>query len=369
MVQIRHLPSSGRSSGLSPALLAIPLGLIMVIVATDLLIDPRIRLGPLLIVAPTITASFAGPRLVAVIGALAIAGHMVTTLHDLSTRFSEMAYIASLATVTAFIVVFAIARDRHRQELVQVRSVADAAQRALMRPLPHRLGPLRIASLYLTAEREAQVGGDLYAAARIRGGTRLIIGDVRGKGLAAIDTAALVVGAFWATAHQHAELPDLLEFLDSAAGSKIPRLQEEPNADESFVTVAVLDILDNDPALHVINRGHPPPLLINSRGVTTLDSQPTAPPLGLSDLCRASNSVETYTFSSGDTLLLYTDGVTETRDHAGRFYPLCERVAAWKGDDPETLLRHLHQDLTAHADGRLGDDAAVIAVKRAPTAD
>lgn len=336
----------------------------MVIVTADFLIDPRIRLTPLLIVAPTITASFAGPRLVALIGALAIGGHMITTVHDVGTRESEMMYIASLAAVSAFIVAFTAARDRHRQELVQVRSVADAAQRALMRPLPHRLGPLHIASLYLTAERDAQVGGDLYAAARIRGGTRLIIGDVRGKGLAAIDTAALVTGAFWATAHQHAELSDLLEFLDSAAGSKIPRLEEEPDADESFVTVAALDILDEDPALHVINRGHPPPLLINSHGVTTLDARPAAPPLGLSDLCQAGNSVETYTFSSGDTLLLYTDGVTETRDDAGRFYPLCERVAAWKGDDPETLLRHLHQDLTAYANGRLGDDAAMIVVKR-----
>ncbi|MGW5171621.1 hypothetical protein ACWEQ1_30100 [Streptomyces nodosus] len=63
--------------------------------------------------------------------------------------------------------------------MARVRSVAEAAQRALLRPLPDRLGPLHIACSYLAAGKDACIGGDLYAAARTGSRTRLIIGDLR----------------------------------------------------------------------------------------------------------------------------------------------------------------------------------------------
>ncbi|WP_313904694.1 SpoIIE family protein phosphatase [Streptomyces sp. SLBN-118] len=89
----------------------------------------------------------------------------------------------------------------------------------MLRPLPQRIGPLRIASVYLAAEAEAQIGGDLYAAARTAQGTRLIIGDVRGKGLEAIGDAALRLGAFRAAAHRQADLPALVAYLEGTVSS------------------------------------------------------------------------------------------------------------------------------------------------------
>lgn len=94
--------------------------------------------------------------------------------------------ILSLAIVTAVIATFCYLRERRQRELAQVRSVSEAAQRVMLRPLPSRLGPLKVASVYLAAEAEAQIGGDLFAAARAGEGTRMIIGDVRGKGLSSI---------------------------------------------------------------------------------------------------------------------------------------------------------------------------------------
>ncbi|MFE0876118.1 hypothetical protein ACFW4X_14850 [Streptomyces smyrnaeus] len=76
--------------------------------------------------------------------------------------------ILALLVVTAVIAVFVALRERQQREMTQVRSVSEAVQRVLLRP---RLGLLRVASVHLAAEAEAQVGGDLFAAARTQGRT------------------------------------------------------------------------------------------------------------------------------------------------------------------------------------------------------
>jgi serine phosphatase RsbU (regulator of sigma subunit) len=349
-----------------PALLVVPLALIVVIVAADVATGPGIHLGPLLIVAPAITAAFAGPGRVALIGGLAVVGELVSVLIEGPAGTTETeTHIVALAVVSALIVFFSSARERHRHQLTRVREVAEIAQHALMRPLPERVGPLRIASVYLTAEQEAQIGGDLYAAARIPHGTRLIVGDVRGNGLAAIDTSALVAGAFRAAAHQRATLRELLDFLDNAARSESTRPDEdEPDFGECFVTAVAVDIPDDEPVVHVINRGHPAPLLLSEDRVTELTAREPALPLGLGALSPTGGKVECFPFAPGDLLLLYTDGLIEARDADGRFYPLTERVAAWPRTDPADLISRLRDDLIAHVDGRLGDDAAMIAIQR-----
>lgn len=73
-----------------------------------------------------------------------------------------------------------------------------------------------------------------------------------------------------------------------------------------------------------------------------------------------------FTFEVGDTLVLYTDGVIEARDRAGDFYPFTQRAAQWTECNPKALLHHIRRDLLAHAGGRLGDDAALIAIHRPP---
>jgi serine phosphatase RsbU (regulator of sigma subunit) len=350
------------------ALVVLPVALIVAIVGIDLVNGPGIHLGPLLIVGPAITAAFAGPCLVAVIGVLAVAGEVTTVLIEGASGAAENeTHIVSLTVVSALIVFFSAVRERHRRQLTKVREVAEIAQHALMRPLPERVGPLRIASVYVTAERDAQIGGDLYAAARIANGTRLLIGDVRGNGLAAIDTAALVAGAFRAAAHQRAKLPDLLEFLDNAAGFEAVRTSATaPDADESFVTAVAVDVPDDEPVVSILNRGHPAPLLLRENCVVELNARVPALPLGLGALSPAGEDVETFPFAPGDLLLLYTDGLIEARDERGRFYPLAERVSAWAGADPASLIDGLRDDLAAHVGGRLGDDAAMIAIQRVP---
>ncbi|GLW06411.1 hypothetical protein Misp01_15410 [Microtetraspora sp. NBRC 13810] len=352
------------------ALLAIPLTLIVLIMVADIAVPNEIHLGPLLVVAPAITASFAGPRLTGLLGITAVAGQVLIGAHDRALgKQTIQVEIVSVVVVSALVVIFCMVRDQERRQLVQIRSVSEAAQRVLMRPIPRRSGPLRLTSLYLAAEAEAQIGGDLYGATRAGSVTRLIIGDARGKGLSAISDAALLLGAFRETARRQAMLPALVADLEESLRSE---MEEFPDADleveEGFVTATVLDIPDDAPILSLINCGHPPPIVIHRNGVKELAGGRSAPPLGLSELTRPEYAVETYAFEAGDILLLYTDGVIEARDRNGTFYPLAQRLAEWCRDGPEALLNHVRDDLLAHTGGLLGDDAAMLAVQRLPRA-
>ena len=102
------------------------------------------------------------------------------------------------------------------QKLAKVTSVAEVAQRAVLRPLPQRVGPLELGVVYLAAAAEARVGGDLYEVARTQFGIRLIVGDTRGKGLDAVETAADVLGVFREVAHEVYTLAEVARRLDAS---------------------------------------------------------------------------------------------------------------------------------------------------------
>ncbi|MFJ9853279.1 PP2C family protein-serine/threonine phosphatase [Streptomyces sp. NPDC101150] len=370
MVQGERVVARQRFAGLrqpwqsSHALLLIPFVLIVVITIVDLLVPADIHLGPLLVIAPAITASFAGPLLTGAIGVLAVAAQAFIGWH-FGVLFSRnvMVQILALAVLSVLTVCFCVVRERRRKELDQVRSVAEAAQHVLLWPLPEQLGPLQVACLYLAAEDEAQIGGDLYAATRIDGGARVMIGDVRGKGLDAIGEAALLLGAFREAAHKHTALPELAVGLEQSVAHYLPDFEAEEEAGERFVTALLLEIPDADPLIQMTSCGHPPPLLLHPGNADPVPVHP-APPLGVGPTGPEDYTLDVFSFEPGDTLLLYTDGVIEARDSHGAFYPFTQRAAQWSDHSPENLLHHIRRDLLAHAGGRLADDAALIAIRR-----
>ncbi|MGW4812281.1 PP2C family protein-serine/threonine phosphatase [Kitasatospora cineracea] len=344
----------------------LPLGLIVLISAIDSSISPNIHLGPLLVVAPAITPSFAGTRLTTLIGLLAlVAQAVIAALHGGLLTPNHQAQLVALAVVSAVVVAYTRIRERHGHELDRVRTVSAAVQRVLMRPLPDRAGPLRIATRYLAAEDEAAVGGDLYAAVRTPHATRLLIGDVRGKGLDAVGDAAALIGAFRVLAHRYDDPAALADALETSYVRHLAELAENgQDVQENFTTALVLDLPDRSPTARIADCGHPPPLLLTPGGACPLPLRRTAPPLGTSALGPVERRTEEFPFPPGSTLLLYTDGATEARDTAGTFYPLPARAAGFPTDTPHALLDALRRDLLAHVGGRLRDDAALIAVSR-----
>ncbi|WP_269858195.1 PP2C family protein-serine/threonine phosphatase [Streptomyces sp. RPT161] len=351
-------------------LVAVPVVLIVVIVIADIYTPTSIHLGPFLIIAPALGAAFGGPRLTAFVGALAVVAlALVSTFHGGLTTANHMAQIIALALLSAMVVFFSCVRERRERALSRSRSVAEAAQRVLLRPPPRRIGPLRVASLYLAAEDETQIGGDLFAIARADDArTRLLIGDVRGKGLASIGEASMVMSAFREGAHRCADLPELAAAVEDSVCRHLEEVADtEHDPGEHFITALMVDIPDHEEQAEMFDCGHPPPLLLHDHKVTVLNPHRPAPPLGMCDLSSPRRSADPFTFEAGDMLVLYTDGVIEARSPAGAFYPLIERLGSLPAGSPETLLNHIQSDLLAHIGENPADDAAVLVIERTPS--
>ncbi|MFJ1758278.1 PP2C family protein-serine/threonine phosphatase [Kitasatospora sp. NPDC088134] len=238
-----------------------------------------------------------------------------------------------------------------------MRAVAETLQHTVLRPVPARAGGLRAAGLYHPAQAEVGVGGDLYEVAETRWGTRILLGDVRGKGLDAVRTVADVVGAFRVAAHETAELGELADQLDRQVG----RDAEHSGDGELFVTAVLVQHRADTGRLEVVNRGHLAPLLVGPGSVRPVRCAEELP-LGLGHLAAGGAAPPTEVeLPPGRTLVLHTDGVTEARDRAGAFYPLAARLTTLAATDPDSVVAFLDRDVRRYA-GPLTDDIAVLAL-------
>jgi serine phosphatase RsbU (regulator of sigma subunit) len=226
-------------------------------------------------------------------------------------------------------------------------AVAEAAQLALLPPLPPEMTGITIAARYRSATREASVGGDLYEIIPTGHGIRVIIGDVRGNGLDAILLARHVLSAF----RRSAVAMPAMEHVAGQVGRAIaPHLGAE-----DFVTAALAQIT---PAgkLTIVNCGHHPPLLRHCGDLQPLTDGNAALPLGLEDDFTAF----TATWSPGDRLLLYTDGLVESRDAHGHFLPEGAIEAALLASDCDQALDTLMRAVDKHTGGHAHDDMALL---------
>ncbi|MFJ4525370.1 PP2C family protein-serine/threonine phosphatase [Streptomyces sp. NPDC088810] len=335
---------------------ALPVLVVAVVVIVDVAGGAGMVWLPLLAAGPALAATTNGPRGVLGAGLLAGAtGSALGTMHGTPAR-DLAAVLCALLAVTAASGLASALRGRRERVLAAVRSVAEAAQQALLQPVPETVGPFRVAVRYSAAAAEARIGGDLYALVPTPHGIRLIVGDVRGKGLPAVGTAALVLGVFREAAHDE---PDLLSVV-----GRIERSLARNLGPDDFVT-AVIAGCPGSGHLEVVNCGHAPPLLISAAGeVEALEADRPTPPLGLRALSGQAPRLQRLPFAVGEQLLLYTDGVTEARDDAREFYPLADGVARHVVDEPARTLTALHDELLAHVGGRLHDDAALLLLRK-----
>ncbi|KPC58540.1 SpoIIE family protein phosphatase [Streptomyces chattanoogensis] len=197
-----------------------------------------------------------------------------------------------------------------------VRNAAETLQRSLLPDHPPRLPGLRIASRYRPALATYEIGGDWYDVLPLEGDkTALVVGDVMGSGIDAAATMGRLRTATSAFADLDLEPAQVLQHLDKITAGL-----------EHYIATCVYAVYDPHRAeCRIATAGHLPPALVRSGKPAELLDLPTGTPLGVGGVPFVTTA---FDLGPGDQLVLYTDGLVETRHHA-----IDERLA--------TLLRLL----------------------------
>ncbi|MCX5330661.1 SpoIIE family protein phosphatase [Streptomyces sp. NBC_00140] len=236
--------------------------------------------------------------------------------------------------------------------------IADELQRAMLpETLPRPTG-VRLASRYLPAAETARVGGDWYDAIPLPGSrVALVVGDVMGHSM----TSAAVMGQLRTTAQTLAGLDmppqEVLHHLDEQA--------QRLGADRMATCLYAV----YDPVAHritIANAGHPPPILVHLGGRTEVLRVPPGAPIGVGGV--AFEAVE-LDAPADATLLLYTDGLVESRlrDVWTGIEQLREKLAATARltgpDRPPPLEELCDEVLDMLGPGDRDDDIALLAAR------
>ncbi|MGP3990748.1 PP2C family protein-serine/threonine phosphatase [Streptomyces sp. 3N207] len=356
--------------------------------------------------APLAAAAFLSLRGTVVTGIVSSAATILfAVFHDTGSAIEAEARAVTSLTVSALAVGVNYVLLRSGSRLASARGIAEAVQLAVLPTPPSRIGGLAVAARYRAAQAEARIGGDFYAAEETPHGVRLLLGDVRGKGLDAVSAVVLLVGTFREAAEQEESLSGVAARLDRALDRE-GRRQLGTAQLEGFSTAVLVEVPNppshasaredppshasapENPAAHasapgksppqragdgsadsdsptvvrIVNRGHPAPVLLHRGRASLLEPHLPALPFGMSDLGGWPDHEEEVPFPPGARLLLYTDGLSEARNSDGVFYDPAERLARSYFAHPEELLEAVLIDVAAHTGGRSVDDMALLAV-------
>ncbi|MFC7988665.1 PP2C family protein-serine/threonine phosphatase [Streptomyces pilosus] len=361
MLQVR-----GRSVAWVP-----PLLLLVAIAVADYNTTGEFRILSWIVLVPGIAAAICGVWGTALYAVLAMVVYSVVDSawpHQFQAGLPDFILVAAggvLATLACAV------RVRGERRALHMRDVTDTIRSTVLRPLPKRWGGLEHAGIYLTADADARVGGDFYDIQPGPHGTRVFVGDVQGKGLGAVETAAVLLGAFREGGYHDADLSSVADRLET----RMLRHREYTTAlgrndGDRFATAVLLGFpADRRDVVDVIVFGHEPPLAVGPAGVRMLPVTGGLP-LGYRDLAPGVPHSRRVPLATDETLLVVTDGVTEARDADGRFYRLAEQLTRAVSADPRIaaparLANFVRDGTLRHCEGHLADDTTAFAVRRA----
>ena len=328
-------------------------GWLVVVVAADFASrEADVVLAPLFALSPLIACALLPARTTAVFAVAAVLSTIASGFwNDTWGTAQQTVRIVDVVLVSGAAVVVAAVRVSRERQHERVVAIAEVAQRAILPRLPSRVERMAVATRYLSAAEDAEVGGDLYDCYHSDIYTRFLVGDVRGKGVAAVEHAARVIRAF----RQAAALRPTLTEVAREMSAYLSAFFEE----EDFATALLVDASDPD-RLVVVSCGHPEPVMVSADGSAAhLETVPCLP-LGLG----ADYESVTVRWSAGQRLLMYTDGLSEARDERGEFLPLLSVASLLQQGSGDEALDRLLDVVRAHIPhGQLNDDLAVLLIE------
>ena len=238
--------------------------------------------------------------------------------------------------------------------------IARVLQRSLLPPHLPEIPGVELGAEYLPAGEANEVGGDFYDVINtVEDGWVCVIGDVQGKGAEAAAVTALARYTIRAVTMSNDLPSEILSGLNEAMLRQLP--------EDRFCTAACarLEPLDDAPGvgIDVSRAGHPAPLLVRADGTVEEISCPgralgVFPDAELDD---------THTrLMPGETVVFYTDGVTEARDPDGGFFGeerLHRFVGAHAGEHAADLARALKNAVLEFQEGYPRDDLALLVLR------
>ncbi|WP_254896586.1 PP2C family protein-serine/threonine phosphatase [Amycolatopsis sp. Hca4] len=264
-----------------------------------------------------------------------------------SRRRPDRSFLSNLAGRAALAIDNATLYDRRRRDVLSLQ------QHLLPAVLPAVPG-LELAAKYNVADHSLEVGGDFYGVVpRPDGTVTALIGDVCGRGA----PAAALTGLARHTLETALEEGGSAEHALVGLNTKLLR-----HGVSRFLTLATATFEPVKPdgvELTLLAAGHPPPMVLRRDG--TVDEPDCAGRLvGVLPELRLRPAAARLT--PGDTLVLYTDGLTEARDDDGKFFEtdLAPTLAGLSGLALPDLLEAL---VAGGGRYRVGDDAAVLAIR------
>lgn len=333
--------SPGSRAGIGAAVV-----LLAIVSVMELADGRRAHYVALLAAAPILAAALAAWRVVLGVGTVATLIGIAFAATDPKMMLVTSVNMVAVGLASGLAVAVAWVRQRQAERIAELTRLASVAQQAVLRPLGPQIGMLSVAGRYISSTATAEIGGDLYEAIDTPYGVRMIIGDVRGKGLDAVRLASIVLGSYRHVAYERADLRAVVADLDRAVARNV--------GDEDFVTAALVE--ERGGTLTIVNCGHPSPLLLRRGAVIPLEPPAPAPPLGFMPAVRP----RVERLEPGDRLLLFTDGLGEAR-RDGEFFPTADR--AWRLLGHGTVadgLASLETALVEWVHGRLDDDIALV---------
>jgi serine phosphatase RsbU (regulator of sigma subunit) len=235
--------------------------------------------------------------------------------------------------------------------------IAKTLQEGLLPADLPEIPRVELAVRYRAATQEADVGGDFYDVFAAGGGWVFVTGDVVGKGAKAAAITGLARHTLRAAALYEQSPAQMLRVLNRA-------MLEQFTDDEQFCTVAITFLHGRE--LRVASGGHPLPLVLRAGGDVHTAGRSGSLIGVLPDPVLHESSCE---IAPGDTIVLYTDGVTEARGAEGRFG--ADRLAAVLAMSvalaPGQIVERIDRAVAAFRSGAPTDDAAIVAFR--PIAD
>jgi CHASE3 domain sensor protein len=264
--------------------------------------------------------------------------------------------IVSALVVAAFAfatVVLGLARATALQRLQREQTLVDALQRTL-RVGGTRLPHTEVGFAYASATAEALVGGDLLDS-WLDGANDgwILIADASGKGVEAARHSAFVQFAIRALVADDRDPANVV--------SRFNRLFIDTFADPSVFVVLFLGRLDSRTnTLHYTSAGHPAAFI--RRGTMVQQLGPTGPIVGME--YDSPYGLRSVNLRLGETVLLATDGLTESRDSEGRFLgdDGVAQLLATAPMDPQGICDLLIGEAERRANGDIADDLAILAI-------